>query len=404
MGDNFIKVHLDDSKKKNVDLKGIETSGQGIKVIRDPEPGVSSESSYTDSSSEESFKVKKTKKILRKKEKVQKYDFGSFSNPKKTRYEPADSESEYSDLTESEYSEGSVYDEKNDFEEKQKLKQDLLIKIQALEKKGFEFSKKFNMTSSYEEMEFEFSKVKKYIDTQAGIKFARRALMACVTGIEFLNKRFDPFNIKLEGWSENVMESIDDYDNIFEKLHEKYSSKSQVAPEIELLLTLGGSAFMFHLTNSLLKSPMMDFGPIAQNNPNFMASMMGAMNQGLKEAGKPPNFKTQANTGPPPPMETRGMRKEMKGPSMDSHLFSGTPLATNHPNQVNVLPKPPLPSKYPDGPMNMSAADIRNYYTDQHDDDRFSIASSDSSLSSISVGPKTKTIRKKNGGLELNIS
>ena len=63
-------------------------------------------------------------------------------------------------------------------------------------------------------MMFEYSKIKKFIETQAGIKFARRCLMACVTGLEFLNKRFDPFKLKLEGWSENVMESIDDYDNI----------------------------------------------------------------------------------------------------------------------------------------------------------------------------------------------
>jgi hypothetical protein len=55
--------------------------------------------------------------------------------------------------------------------------------------------------------------------------------------------------------------------------------------------------------------------------------------------------------------------------------------------------------------MNMSQPDIRNYYNDQNDDDRFSIASSDSTLSSVSVGPKTKTIRgKKNGGIELNIA
>ena len=27
--------------------------------------------------------------------------------------------------------------------------------------------------------------------------------------------------------------------------------------------------------------------PLAQNNPNFMAGMMNAMNQGLKEAAKP---------------------------------------------------------------------------------------------------------------------
>ena len=41
------------------------------------------------------------------------------------------------------------------------MKQDLLIKIQALEKKGFEFSKKFTMTSNYEEMMFEYQKIKK---------------------------------------------------------------------------------------------------------------------------------------------------------------------------------------------------------------------------------------------------
>ena len=403
MSDNFIKVHLDDSRNKKVSLREVEPIGSNIKVVRQREQEVSSESSYSSSemSSEESFKVKKTKKILRKKQQQPNYDFGSFSNPKKTRHDEVMSDSEYSDITESEYSESVIsveQKEKNDFEEKQKLKQDLLIKIQALEKKGFEFSKKFNMTSSYEEMEFEFSKVKKFIDTQAGIKFARRALMACVTGIEFLNKRFDPFSIKLEGWSENVMESMDDYDNIFEKLHEKYSKKAEIAPEIELLLTLGGSAFMFHLTNSLLKSPMMNFGgPVAQNNPNFMASMMGAMNQGLKEAAKPPNFKQSSTTGPPAPMETRGMRKEMRGPSMDSNLFNGTPLATNHPNQVNNFPKPPGPALYPNGPMN-------NYYANQNDDDRFSIASSDSTLSSVSVGPKTKIIKnKKNSGIELNI-
>jgi hypothetical protein len=419
---NFIKVELDDSRKRQVNLKDIEPVGNGIKVIRQKEPSLSSESSYSGSESsgvsEESYiqqpRAKKTKKILRKappRVREDRRDYYDFSNPKKISKNQQfdDSGSEYSDITESDYSQESgggqnpEIDEKQNWEEKQKLKQDLLIKIQALEKKGFEFSKKFNMTSSYEEMEFEFSKVKKFIDTQAGIKMARRALMACVTGLEFLNRRFDPFNLKLDGWSENVMESADDYDNIFERLIEKYSSKAEMAPEIELLLTLGGSAFMFHLTNSLLKGPMMGGGsnPIAQNNPNFLSGMMSALNQGMKEASKPPNFKTPGGVpggAPPPPMETRGGRKEMRGPSMDPNLFNGTPLATNHPNQVNAMPKPPIPSVY------------QNYYEENpiDEDDRFSIASSsDSSLSSVytkTFSGKKVTKNKKNGGLELNIS
>ena len=55
---------------------------------------------------------------------------------------------------------------------------------------GEQFSKKFNMTSNYDDMELEYLKVKKHIETQAGIKFARRCLMACVTGVEFLNNKF----------------------------------------------------------------------------------------------------------------------------------------------------------------------------------------------------------------------
>jgi hypothetical protein len=153
---------------------------------------------------------------------------------------------------------------------------------------------------------------------------------------------------------------------------------------------------MFHLTNTLLKGPSM-MNPVAQNNPNFMASMMGAMSQNMKEQAKPPNFK-QPGQGFPAPMETRDQRKEMRGPTMDSNLFNGTPLATNHPNAINNYQQPPPPPQrfYEQSPID--------------DDDRFSVASSsDSSLSSLSTIPKKINIpirknKSKIGGMELNIS
>ena len=298
--------------------------------------------------------------------------------------------------------------EKKDWEERQRLKQDLLIKIQSLESKGFEFSKKFSMSSNYDDMLFEYEKIKRFIDTQAGIKMARRALMACVTGIEFLNRKFDPFDIKLNGWSENVMESVEDYDNVFERLIEKYSSKSEMAPELDLLLSLGGSAFMFHLTNVMFKSPSLSGpgNPVAQNNPNFMASMMQTMSQAMKQANKPPSFAPQQQSSFPAPMETRGQRKEMRGPSMDPNLFNGTPLS-NHPNQVNAAPPAPVwPNQGPI--MQNNAKSGRNYYEEDpiDEDDRFSMASDSSyasSESSVSV-KKKKVFKSKKGGLELNIS
>ena len=54
-------------------------------------------------------------------------------------------------------------------------------------------------------------------------------MMALITGIEFLNGKFDPFDIKLDGWSESVNENISDFDEVFEELSEKYGGKSEIA-------------------------------------------------------------------------------------------------------------------------------------------------------------------------------
>ena len=52
-------------------------------------------------------------------------------------------------------------------------------------------------------------------------------LMACVSGLEFLNNRFDPFDLKLDGWAESVNENLEEYDEVFGELHEKYGSKTK---------------------------------------------------------------------------------------------------------------------------------------------------------------------------------
>ena len=102
-------------------------------------------------------------------------------------------------------------------------------------------------------------------------------LIACCTGLEFLNKKYNPFRIQLDGWSENVMESVDDYDEVFEELYVKYRSKVAVAPEIKLIMMLGGSAMMFHLTNSMFKSVMPNMNDILKQNPGLVQNMVDAV-------------------------------------------------------------------------------------------------------------------------------
>ena len=100
--------------------------------------------------------------------------------------------------------------------------------------------------------------------------------MAIISGIEFLNNKFDPLSIKLNGWSENVMENITDYDEVFEELHDKYSSSVKMPPEIRLLMMVAGSGFMFHLTNSLFKSATPDLQDILRQNPDIMQNISQA--------------------------------------------------------------------------------------------------------------------------------
>ena len=92
----------------------------------------------------------------------------------------------------------------------------------------------------------------------------------------------DPFDLKLDGWSEAVNENIDEYDEVFGYV-EKYGGKAKMAPEIKLLFMLGGSAAMLHMTNTMFKSSMPGMDDIMRQNPElmqqFQTAAMNSMNQ-----------------------------------------------------------------------------------------------------------------------------
>ena len=68
----------------------------------------------------------------------------------------------------------------------------------------------------------------------------------------------------------NSIENIDDYNEIFEELHEKYKSKTKIAPELKLLFQLSGGAIMLHMTNTMFKSSLPGMDDIMRQNPELM--------------------------------------------------------------------------------------------------------------------------------------
>ena len=101
------------------------------------------------------------------------------------------------------------------FEEIQKEKAEYIRLLDRLESKGIHAHKKFTMDSDYKEVKSEFERLSRQRECDQSVKFQRKMLIAAVTAIEFLNTRFDPLDVKLDGWSESVHENVNDYDDIF---------------------------------------------------------------------------------------------------------------------------------------------------------------------------------------------
>ena len=266
-------------------------------------------------------------------------DIDSFANPNKQNHQSSPPPEEPLDYGEYEDDEpgngydygggggmGGIYTEEEKpspgYKTIDEEKADLVNKIGRLEKKGFTVNKRLNAYSPIDELRTEVKRITYSIDVDKSVKFSRRMLIACTTGLEFMNKKYNPFEIQLDGWSENVMENVEDYDEVFEELYVKYRSKMAVAPEIKLIMMLGGSAMMFHLTNSMFKSVMPNMNDVIKQNPELVQNMMSAVQNTVPKSQQQSGDTTDANG-----------RREMQGPGLDISSLMGN---------IMMPPTPPM--------------------------------------------------------------
>ncbi len=215
-------------------------------------------------------------------------------------------------------------------------KTEALTMLERMEKRGI-VGNKMTMANTLEEIQSEVERRKDSKALEASIRFQRSMLTTVTNGMEFLNNRFDPLGIKLDGWSESVNENIEDYDEIFEELYDKYKDKTKVAPEVRLIMSLGLSAAMCHVTNTMFKSRMPGMDDILRNNPdlarqfaqaaatqavgpgfgNFVGMGMGSSRRGSNAPTPAPMYNDGmfGSVPPPSPPPIPTARREMRGPS-----------------------------------------------------------------------------------------
>lgn len=145
----------------------------------------------------------------------------------------------------------------------------LLSRAFRLQRDGAEFTKPVAEMSP-DELRADIFRLEEDRDREQSVKFSRRLLLAMISGLEVANEKFNPIGLRLNGWSEHMMSSVEEYDPVLEKLHAKYNRKVEMPPEMEFVSMIAGSALMFHLTSSIYRPDQPNMSRLAQENPEMM--------------------------------------------------------------------------------------------------------------------------------------
>lgn len=252
-----------------------------------------------------------------------------------------------------------------DLEKERQEKIEYLNKLQRLESKGYPISKRFTMDNSFEEIKQEYTRLVDARNLEGSLRFQRQMLMGAITGLEWMNDKFDPFDIKLEGWSESVHTNVEDFDEIFEELYDKYKDRGKMAPEMRLMMAVAGSGFMCHVSNSFFRQKMPTMDDVLKSNPmlakqmaqaaaaqagpgfgNFMGMAMGMPGmsppgaQGMGGNQAPPNMPASAMAMDPPGPTGGFFGSSGRSPANPSQMSSGSATVTSDPGQRREMKGP----------------------------------------------------------------
>jgi len=200
--------------------------------------------------------------------------------------------------------------------EKRRKKRAMLKKLDDWYEKGaIKHNSRFTLDSDFDEIEDEYETALEDKRKKDSVKLQGWWFMTFINSMEYANTVFNPFDLNLDGWGEQVNEDIDSYEELFMELHDKYKG-GKLAPEISLLLRVGFSAAVLNFSNKALSSATPAFNDVIKQSPELMKMFTNATVNSMSEQS--PGFAMANNLmqendnrprGPPPPasVETQNL-------------------------------------------------------------------------------------------------
>lgn len=182
------------------------------------------------------------------------------------------------------------YDNYNELSDEGKMlkRLDMLRKLGELAQYKVKLSQNYNMNSDYFTMKYEYQLHTNIRSKQNFVNWTSSLMLNCIYGVEILNDKYNPFELKLTGWSEQINADITNYYDVFGEIYEKYNKPGKsMSPELKLILMLGGSALKFHLNNVAMSGRL--GGPTMQQ----IGGMNGPMGSQTNIPGQDPRVLEQ---------------------------------------------------------------------------------------------------------------
>ena len=266
--------------------------------------------------------------------------------------------------------------------EKRRKKRAMLKKLDEWYEKGLiKHNSHFDMESNFDEVEDEYETAMEDKRTKDSVKLQGWWFMTFINSLEYANTVFNPFDLNLDGWGEQINEDLDSYEEIFSELHDKYKG-GKLAPELSLLLRVGFSGAVLNFSNKALSSATPAFNDVIKQSPELMKMFTNATVNTMSDAS--PGFAMANNLmeetanrprGPPPPasMKTKemppterpGNRPDINASRGSSTMFREQGVDMNSGYDINqqqqsirTPSQPPAQRKEMRGPQNTDIDNI----------------------------------------------
>lgn len=175
------------------------------------------------------------------------------------------------------------------------IKYDLLMKLADLVKtNGIQITTDYNMNSNYYDIKREYDYHVRVRGKKRTISTIYSGIICAAKGLEFLNNKFDPFGLNINGFTLNLESSREELLDVLTELYDKYLSTQgkEISPEMQLVFIFIKALVMTMVTNtatsyisSLFDKPVFNKNEIKQK-----------LNQANQSANQPnPLFNRSSN-------------------------------------------------------------------------------------------------------------